>query len=128
MNPLSPLHPNFGPCARALGLLSLVLFVRPAGAAAAAPDRTRFGFTGAIGYGRATGTAGDFLDDTWSADFNVFLEKGRFRGGIGAEFHRFTTVAPVAFPEVSAVPFYLYGTFPRGPRRGYGPTCRADSG
>ena len=128
MKPPSPRLPVAGPRARALGFLALLLLVRPAGAAAAPPDRTLFGFTGAIGYGRATGTASDFLDDTWSADFNVFLEKGRFRGGIGAEFHRFTTVAPVAFPEVSAVPFYLYGTFPRGPRRGYGPTCRADSG
>jgi hypothetical protein len=79
--------------------------------AAKAPDRLRYGFTGAIGYGRAQGSAGDFLDDTWSTDFNVFLEKGRFRGGIGLELHRFATREPVAFEEVSAVPFYLYGTF-----------------
>ena len=111
MKPPSPRLPVAGPRACALGFLALLLLVRPAGAAAAPPDRTRFGFTGAIGYGRATGPASDFLDDTWSADFNLFLEKGRFRGGIGAEFHRFTTVAPVPFAEVSAVPFYLYGTF-----------------
>ena len=41
---------------------------------------------------QAVGGASDFLDDTWSADFNVFLEKGRFRGGIGIEFHRFRTL------------------------------------
>jgi hypothetical protein len=64
-----------------------------------------------MGHGRATGAASDFLDDTWSADFNLFLEKGRFRGGIGYEFHRFRTVEPVPFEEVSAAPFYLYGTF-----------------
>ena len=103
----------------------------PRAAAADPPDRTRYGFTGTIGYGRATGAASDFLDDTWSADFNVFLEKGRFRGGIGVEFHRFRTVEPVLFPEVSAVPFYLYGAFSpwpegAGPALPAGPT-RADA-
>jgi hypothetical protein len=92
------------------------------GAAADPPDRLRYGFTGALGYGRATGAASDFLDDTWSADFNFFLEKGRFRGGIGYEFHRFRTVEPVPFEEVSAAPFYLHGAFspwPKGRVRPY---------
>jgi hypothetical protein len=70
-----------------------------------------YGFTSAIGYGRAIGSAGDFLDDTWSADFNVFYEKGRFRWGIGCDFHRFRTLEPVPFEEVSAAPFYAYTTF-----------------
>ena len=52
----------------------------------------------------------------------MFLEKGRFRGGIGLEFYRFQTLEPVPFEEVSAVPFYLYGTFspwPKGRVRPY---------
>ena len=113
----SPLLPDRGRRARASGLLAIFLLVLSArGAAEDPPDRLRYGFTGAIGYGRATGAASDFLDDTWSTDFNVFLEKGRFRGGIGIEFHRFETVEPVLFPEVSAVPFYLYGTFSPWPQ------------
>ena len=93
MNSLSRSFPDVGPRARALGLLAFLLLGLPAGAAAEdPPDRLRYGFTGALGYGRATGAASDFLDDTWSADFNFFLEKGRFRGGIGYEFHRFRTV------------------------------------
>ena len=112
MSSLSPLLPDLGPRARAGALLALLLLALPAGAAEEeAPDRLRYGFTGALGYGRATGAASDFLDDTWSADFNVFLEKGRFRGGIGYEFHRFRTFEPVPFEEVSATPFYLYGAF-----------------
>lgn len=93
--------------------LALLLLALPAAGedASQATDHLRYGFAGAIGYGRALGTASDFLDDTWSSDFDVFLEKGRFRGGIGVEFHRFETVEPVPFPEVSAIPFYLYGRF-----------------
>jgi hypothetical protein len=75
------------------------------------PPRLRYGFTGTMGYGRAVGGASDFLADTWSTDFNLFLEKGRFRGGIGIEFHRFATSEPVPFEEVSSVPFYFYGAF-----------------
>ena len=121
---LSRPFPDVGPRARALGLLAFLLLALPAGAAEeeTPPDRLRYGFTGAIGYGRATGAASDFLDDTWSADFNLFLEKGRFRGGIGYEFHRFRTLEPVPFEEVSAVPFYLYGAFspwPKGRVRPY---------
>ena len=123
MNSLSRSFPDVGPRARALGLLAVLLLGLPARAAAEdPPDRLRYGFTGALGYGRATGAASDFLDDTWSADFNVFLEKGRFRGGIGFEFHRFRTLEPVPFEEVSAVPFYLYGAFspwPKGRVRPY---------
>jgi hypothetical protein len=128
MNPRSPLVPDIGPCVRTGGLLALLLLVLPAGAAADPPDRLRYGFTGAIGYGQAVGRASDFLDDTWSTDFNVFLEKGRFRGGIGIEFHRFRTVEPVPFEEVSAVPFYLYGTFSPWPQARIRPYLQARLG
>ena len=124
MNTLSPSLFDRGSRGRALGGVSLlVLLLAPAsGVAADPPDRLAYGFTGTLGYGRATGPASDFLDDTWSTDFNVFLEKGRFRGGIGIEFHRFRTLEPVPFEEVSAVPFYLYGAFspwPQGRVRPY---------
>ena len=89
-------------------LLSLALAASSAGRA---PLEPRLGFTGTIGYGRATGNARDFLDDDWSADFSVFLEKGRFRGGIGTTFKRFTTTELVSIPEISTVPFYVSGTF-----------------
>ncbi len=116
---------------RALALVvALALPALPAAGqeASAEPDHLRYGFTGAIGYGRATGAASDFLDDTWSADFNLFLEKGRFRGGIGYEFHRFRTVEPVPFEEVSAAPFYLYGTFSPWPRARVRPYLQARLG
>ena len=70
----------------------------------------------------------DFLDDTWSADFNLFLEKGRFRGGIGYEFHRFRTVEPVRFEEASAAPFYLHGAFSPWPRARVRPYLQARLG
>jgi hypothetical protein len=110
--------------------LSLLLLALPAAGqeASPAPDHLRYGFTGAIGYGRALGNASDFLDDTWSSDFNVFLEKGRFRGGIGIEFHRFQTVEPVPFPEVSAIPFYLHGTFSPWPQARVRPYLQARLG
>jgi hypothetical protein len=93
------------------GALALLVLALVAPAAADPPDRTTFGFTSKIGYGRATGAAGAFLDDAWNADFALFLEKGRFRGGIGAAFGRFRTTDAATFPELSAVPFYLYGAF-----------------
>jgi Domain of unknown function (DUF3943) len=113
MNPLSPSHFDRSLCGRTLGgvFLQVLLLTPTSGVAGDPPDRLVYGFTGTLGYGRAAGGASDFLDDTWSTDFNVFLEKGRFRGGIGIEFHRFRTLEPVPFEEVSAVPFYLYGTF-----------------
>ena len=95
-------------------LAATLLLAAPAAAgdsAAAASRGLGYGFTGTLGYGRALGAAHGFLDDTWSTDFGLFLEKGRFRGGMGVEFHRFRTIEPVPFEEVSAVPFYLYGTF-----------------
>jgi hypothetical protein len=124
MNPFSPALVDRRPCSRALRslLLALLLLVPTSGVAEEPPDRLVYGFTSTLGYGRATGAASDFLDDTWSADFNLFLEKGRFRGGIGIEFHRFSTLEPVVFEEVSAVPFYLYGAFspwPEGRVRPY---------
>ncbi len=114
----------------ALVALALLLLALPAAGeeASPAPDHLRYGFTGAIGYGRALGTASDFLDDTWSSDFNLFLEKGRFRGGIGLEFHRFRTVEPVPFEEVSAVPFYLYGAFSPWPKARVRPYVQARLG
>ena len=111
MTPLSPAVPDPGRCGRTRGAIALLLVALAAHAAAEPPARTTFGFTGTIGHGRAAGAARDFLDDTWSAEFALFLEKGRFRGGIGADFHRFRTTDAVAFPEVSAIPFYLYGAF-----------------
>ena len=124
MNHPSPLLLDRRPRGRSLGgVLLLSLLLAPAsGVAADPPDRLVYGFTGTLGYGRAVGGASDFLDDTWSTDFGVFLEKNRFRGGIGIEFHRFRTIEPVPFEEVSAVPFYLYGTFspwPQGRVRPY---------
>jgi Domain of unknown function (DUF3943) len=92
------------------------------------PDHLKFVFSGAVGYGQATGSAADFLDDTWSADFNVSLEKGRFRGGIGIELHRFKTLEPVPYPEVSAIPFYLHGTFSPWPRSRVRPYLQARLG
>jgi hypothetical protein len=110
--------------------LALLLPARPAATEepSPAPDRLRYGFTGAVGYGPALGSAGDLLDDTWSTDFNVFLEKGRFRGGIGYEFHRFETEGPVPFEEVSAVPLYFYGTFSPWPQARVRPYVQARVG
>ena len=92
------------------------------------PERLGYGFTGTLGYGRAAFAASDFLDDTWSTDFGLFLEKGRFRGGIGIEFHRFRTIEPVSFEEVSAVPFYFHGTFSPWPRARVRPYLQARLG
>jgi hypothetical protein len=75
------------------------------------PDRGGYGFAGAIGHGGAGGDFGPFLDDTWNTDFGMFLEKGRFRAGLGVEFNRFQTRDTVAFPELSLIPLYLEGTF-----------------
>ena len=106
----------------AAAALAVLLSAGPLAAEEPAPEHLHYGFTGAVGYGKAVGGASDFLDDTWSADFNLFLEKGRFRGGIGIEFHRFATLPPVTSEEASAVPFYAYGTFspwPKGKVRPY---------
>lgn len=111
MSPIPPPLPKPRPRSRALFLLAILLPGLPAGAEAQSPGRLEYGFTGTMGYGRATGPSSDFLDDTWSAEFALFLEKGRFRGGIGAEFHRFETKPGVPFPEVSTVPFYLHASF-----------------
>ena len=128
MNLLSALVTHIGPGARARGRLALLLLALAARAAADPPDRLRYGFTGTVGYGRAVGGASDFLDDTWSTDFNAFLEKGRFRGGIGIEFHRFDTLQPALFEEVSAVPFYVYGTFSPWPEARVRPYLQARLG
>ena len=93
---------------------------RPTGSRTASPARWA--------RASAAGAASDFLDDTWSTDFNLFLEKGRFRGGIGIEFHRFRTLEPVPFEEVSAVPFYLYGTFSPWPEARVRPYLQARLG
>ena len=85
-----------------------------------------YGFPHA-GLGRATGAASDFLH-TWSTDFGLFLEKGRIRGGIGIEFHRFRTIEPVPFEEVSAVPFYVYRTFSPWPQARVRPYLQARLG
>jgi hypothetical protein len=124
MNPSPPSNLGRRSCGRTLGaVFLLMLLLAPAsGFAEDPPDRLVYGFTSTLGYGRASGPASDFLNDAWSENFNLFLEKGRFRGGIGIEFHRFRTLEPVAFDEVSAVPFYLHGTFspwPRGRVRPY---------
>lgn len=103
------------------GALTLLLLAPAPHAAAGPPDRLEYGFTGAIGYGHATGAVSDFLDDTWSAEFALFMEKGRFRGGIGAEFHRFRTKDGVEFPEFSEVPFYLHGAFTPWPQGRFRP-------
>jgi hypothetical protein len=120
---LSPLLLDLGARARAVLLvLFLVLAAEASADPPAPPERLRYGFTSTIGYGKAKGGASDFLDDAWSSDFSLFLEKGRFRGGIGLEFYRFQTLEPVPFEEVSAVPFYFYGTFspwPKGRVRPY---------
>jgi hypothetical protein len=103
----------------------------PAGAGEAAPgppEGLTYGFTGTVGYGRAAGTASDFLGDTWSTELDVFLEKGRFRAGIGAEFHRLATREGVPFPEASAVPFYVYGAFSPWPRARLRPYLQARLG
>ena len=123
--------PSDGRALTAAGLaLSLLFLALPAAGqeASPAPDRLRYGFTGAVGYGRSLGSASDFLDDTWSTDFNLFLEKGRFRTGIGIEFHRFKTVEPFPYPEVSAVPFYFYGAFSPWPQARVRPYLQARLG
>ncbi len=99
----------------AVRLALLVLAAAPPLAAAepppGPPGSFGYGFTGTLGHGRAAGAGRDFLDDTWSAQFDAFLERGRFRAGVGAEFHRFATRPPAPFDELSAVPLHVYGTF-----------------
>ncbi len=131
MPPRAPRSPSFPrPRAAALALLLALLAAWPAVAEEPPPqpDHLKFVFSGAVGYGKATGGGGDFLDDTWSADFNVSLEKGRFRGGIGIEFHRFATLEPRPYPEVSAIPFYAHGTFSPWPRSQVRPYLQARLG
>jgi hypothetical protein len=65
-------------CGRALPLAAfalplLAVALGPGWAEADPPHRGGYGFSGAIGHRGAGGDFGPFLDDTWNADFGMFL-------------------------------------------------------